>query len=146
MGNPKDTYVIVTVDTCSIEKGNEDQTVTFSDNRGDMPGAGMAFKSKVDQGKKIFWVGNVKEHGQNCEQKGEEFYMKNSVEVKQIEIKYEPGNRHILKKDYYTDTNNDGIVVGKVKNVEVQGVEKYNITILVNGTDWYTIDPQMEMV
>ncbi len=144
MGNKKDTFVIVTVDTCDIEGGNI--KVIFSDNRGDMPGLGSQFRSKVSPGKRIYWIGKVMEPGEGCEVKDmEKFYDESSVEVKQIEIKNGEESK-VLKKNYYYDVNNNGVVFGKIKkSVEAGTFDEYNITILVNGTIWITIDPQLYM-
>ena len=144
----RDTYVIVTVETDKIGPKNINNYVVLSDNRGGgpTPGNPINFVSKVDRGKKITWIGIPK----NASVGGDD----QTVDIKQIEMK--KPNSSILEKTRYNDKGDNGVVVGKVKyprlvveelqvvpnNLEREG---YYITILVNGTDWYTMDPQLEM-
>ena len=136
--NNKDTYVFVSVDTCNINQTNKNSMVTFFDNRGDKPGEGINFLSIVNSGKRIFWIGIVKDVENNYQ---------NNVDIKQIVLNV-TGDSQILKKNYYYDRGNNGVVVGNVRKTSEypQVKEEYNITILVNGTDYYTIDPQLEMI
>lgn len=157
MGYKKDTHVIVTVDTDGINEQNKNDMVIFSDNRGvppSKPGYPDDFISTVDMGRKIKWIGKVKDPVEDCEDLIA-FYKDNLVEIKEISIKKEFGCSKILKKNYYYDRNNSGEVVGFVRKgekcpeeiiAEKIIIEGYNITIRVNGKDWYTIDPQMELV
>jgi len=148
MGNKRDTYVIVTVDTMGIEKAENYpiEIVEFSDNRGANRIESSKFSSIVDKGKKIIWIGIPK-----YATVGDVVQF---VDIKQILIKGE-NDSQILKKNYYSDVNDNGVVVGRMKYPKLNEEdpnskiaphpEHYNITILVNGKNWYAIDPQMEM-
>lgn len=149
MGNKRDTYVIVTVDTVE-NKSTEDYpkyNVEISDNRGAQRLESSKFSSIVNRGKKITWIGIPKD-----ERVGE---VVQTVDIKQILMK-EVNESQILKKNYYSDVNDNGVVVGRVKYPKLNGEdpsynsapnpEHYNITILINGTVWYTIDPQLKMI
>ena len=142
MGNSKDTYVYMIVDTVKINQSNKDTMVEFSDNRNDPPSSfkdnPAKFVSKVDKGKKIIWRGNVKDPDN----------LGHFVDIKQIPIKEKVPNSQILKDPIYTDNIKKGIVVGKVKDNDVNAgeIELYNITFQVNDKNSYTIDPQMRMI
>lgn len=140
MKTKKDTYVIVTVDTVNINPENKNDKVEFSDNRGDPPsvlGNPNGFVSSVDRGKKIIWIGIAKDYDD---------YFENSVAIKEISRKSEEGGSDILKDKTYKDKNDNGVVVGKIKDKDESGTESYNISILVNGSDSYSIDPQLKMI
>jgi len=144
MGNPRDTYVIVTVDTCGIKTdsdGNKINTVKFSDNRGGRPGPGNRFKSKVDSGKEIHWIGI----GWCSDPK--ESVVDVPVAITKISIK--EVQSEILYYNEYLD-NGTGVVIGAIKRKKNTKdpnpkTEKYTITIRVNGIE-YPIDPQLEMI
>lgn len=137
----KDTYVYLIIDTDNINKGNINDYVEFSDNRCDTPSYfgnnHDEFVSMVDKGKKIIWIGIVKDPEEN---------RYHSVAITQISIKKE-SEHQILVAATYEDKIKKGIVVGEVKETGVYkgNTEDYNITFLVNGKDSYTIDPKMQM-
>lgn len=135
----RDTYVIVTVDTVNINTENKNEMVEFSDNRGDPPsvcGNPKEFVATVDRGKKIIWIGIAKDSDD---------YFEHSVAIKKISRKLKEGGSDILKNKTYEDKNNNGVVVGKIKDKDESGTESYDITILVNGTISFTIDPKLRM-
>ena len=138
----RNTYVIVTVDTVGIINAPEDKIsdfVQFSDNRGDRTANGKSFKSIVDEGKDIIWIGIAKN-------KDNEDNNRDTVQIKKVKRKEEGGGSHILRKDSYED-NNDGVVVGKIRDKSKDnesGTEYYEIEFEVNG-NLYKIDPQLEM-
>ena len=137
------------MDTSDINEDNKDEMVIFSDNRGvppSQPGNPNGFISTVNRGKKIRWVGRVKDSGINFKDQ-EEFYAKNSVDIKEVFVKKEAHKSRILRKNCYRDKKKNGIVIAKVRKTKKSTgvIEGYNITILVNGTDKYTIDPKLQM-
>jgi len=139
MINPRDTYVYVVVDTQQIIGAtNPSNFVEFSDNRGANPGTGNGFKSEVQRGKFITWCGIVKEAS---------YHSGDSVAINEISMK-DPAGKRLLGMKTYREKHDSGVVYGRIRSSGVNNgdIEKYNITILVNGTHSYTIDPQLEMI
>ena len=135
MPRQRDTYVVVTVDTCNLIKGESvsENMVTFSDNRGDKSG-GLKFESKVNAGKSIIWIGIAKDSSE-CP---------TIVDIIKIDRKPDGGAQILNNPPYLESPSNPGVVVGKIRSNHVKGIEYYYIKIRVNNIE-YTIDPQMRM-
>jgi len=134
----KDTHVLVTVNTDSLNRSNMDSMILLSDDRSDPsenPGNPSTFTSLVDKNQKIYWSGVAKD--------------KNSTDVINILKIYRKtdGGAVILDKTF-KDPDKNGVVVGKIKNKKVEGLEYYNIRFMVNqdSTKIYDIDPKLRMV
>ena len=132
------TKVILTVNTETIATDKSYKyadSVRFSDNRGDKPGNGNKFDSKIDKGGKITW------EGRPFSDPWDSKFASDSVEI--IEVKHTYG-AHLLVNDTYTGTKK---VVGDVKSGSQcpDGMQWYSITFTVNGdaSNPYTIDPKM---
>ncbi len=56
------------------------------------------------------------------------------------------GGAEILKTTF-KDPNKDGIIIGKIKNKKVNGLEEYSVLIRINGDTIKTfmVDPKLEM-
>ena len=138
MGQIKDTNINLAVkpnvDVSTIEQANVINMIDFTDNReGDTqdPADPTTWVSKVNKSKKVNWTGTDDPS--------------RSIIFKITEVTRESSNPvKILKKDVYTDNNNDGIVVGQVKDVDVTGQESYTVHFTINGTPLY-IDPKLVM-
>lgn len=134
----EDTYVLVTVDTENISEETKNENVFITDNRSDSsennkkPEEHVAL---VDKNMKIFWSGEAKDPSGNM-----------TVDIVEIRRKAE-GGAEILDA-VFRDPNKDGIVIGKIKNKKVSGLEYYNIVIRVNGDTpkTYVIDPKIQMI
>lgn len=141
-----DTIVVLTVDVKNINIGNINENIVFSDTRNDIETAGdpSDFKTKVDSGKNITWCAIVKPSDDSADYR---------VCVSSVSKKAVGGGVDILKHGDYGDNNNDGIVVGSVRNNKITGDENYNITIktwkYVNqewtGPVEYPVDPKLSM-
>ena len=137
----QDTKVILIVNTETIADDTSykrEKSVIFLDNRGDSPGNGKNFDSKIDKGKKITW--KARAMGSIWDNKDEDF---TNVSVDIIKVEYKDGPR-LLKKDIYEGTKK---VVGYVTDEDQKGEEVYVITIRVNRPGStpveYIIDPKM---
>ncbi len=141
--NLKDTSVILVVNIgeilnyCKypIPDNKLKEWVDFFDDRGDPPGNGNNFNSKIDKSKKIIWRGFPKDSENHAD----------TVEILSIK---KIGGSSLLKKDKYNDLNGKGVVVGHVKNQDdLTGIEIYEITFTINKDTEkpYTIDPKMHM-
>lgn len=133
MGAKKDTNVYLTLlSNLNITESNVKDKINFSDDRSDPaenPGHPETYLSSVDKNMKITW------HGVN--------WGNSTVKIKEVSKKTN-SPADILKKDKYTDTNDDGVVVGQVKDTQVSGDETYNVKFTIDGTE-YTIDPRLKM-
>ena len=133
----KDTNVLLTVDTENITQENYEETVFISDDRSEnsqgnqKPSEHIAL---VDKNMKIYWSAEPldPETGTTVDVLG--IYRKTN------------GGAEILD-GVFRDPNKDGIVMGKIKNKKVQGMENYNILIRVNGEtpETFIIDPKIRM-
>jgi hypothetical protein len=146
----KDTVVTITVDTGSVNETNKNSKITFSDDRSDPsenPGDPGNYISTVSSTKKVTYKAVVKD---------KTTYPNDSVAVKKVFKKKTGGGVEILKKDSYTDNNNDGVVVGQVRDNKITGTENYTVTIAVTttrGSDGnyvtstinYDVDPKIQM-
>jgi hypothetical protein len=146
----KDTDVTVTVDTGAVNQTNKNSKITFTDNRSDQaenPGDPTNYVSTVSSKKKLTFKAFVKDPTG---------YPRDSVAVKKVFKKTTGGGVDILKKDSYSDNNNDGIVVCQVRDDKIPGTEQYTVRVDVtvsrgsNGsyvlsTETYDVDPKLQM-
>jgi len=134
----KDTNVLVTVNTKEIDKSNIESTVVLSDDRSEPSensGKPSSFVSVVEKNQKIYWRGAAKDPNSG-----------DVVEILKIYRKTDGGSE-ILDKTF-KDPNKRGVVVGKIKNKKIAGLEYYNIRIIINqdSTRIYDIDPKLRML
>lgn len=125
-----DQFVVLSIDS----NGN----VTKMYNNWNVNGTGEftnpeEFKTPVNQGKKITWIG-IPYEGTH------------TIIIENIAIK--PGSKDVLKQKAYKRKGGNYFVVGKIKDNGVNRVsEGYSITFSVHGSStknipsWYTIDP-----
>ncbi|GAB2777345.1 hypothetical protein GCM10010465_25090 [Actinomadura fibrosa] len=133
----EDTNVLLRVDTENITEENYDETVEMSDDRSNpsevsrKPSEHVAL---VDKNMKIYWRAEPLDPQLGV-----------TVDVLGIFRKTE-GGAEILE-NVFRDPNQDGIVMGKIKNKNIDGLEYYNILIRVNGEtpETYLIDPKLKM-
>ncbi|MGB7784641.1 MAG: hypothetical protein WBL27_00940 [Salinimicrobium sp.] len=133
----KDTNVLLTVDTEKINDANHDVTVTISDDRSDSSESSRKPSDHitlVDKNMKIYWRAEALDP-----------QLGTTVDVLGIFRKTE-GGAEILEASF-RDPNKDGVVMGKIKNKKVEGLEYYNILIRVNGENpkTFLIDPKLKM-
>ena len=133
----QDTNVLLTVNTDSLNSSNTDVMIVLSDDRSDPsenPGNPSAFTSWVDKNQKIYWSGVPKDENST-----------DVINILEIYRKTE-GGAEILDKTF-KDPNKNGVVVGKIKNKKVEGLEYYNIKFMINqdSTRIYDIDPKLRM-
>lgn len=132
-----DTNVLLKVDTENITQDNYDGTVEITDDRSNSsevsrkPSEHVAL---VDKNMKIYWRAEPLDPQLGV-----------TVDVLGIFRKTE-GGAEILE-NVFRDPNQDGIVMGKIKNKNIDGLEYYNILIRVNGEtpETYVIDPKLKM-
>lgn len=138
MGQKQDTNINLAVkanvNVSTISQANVKNMIDFTDDMlGDPqdPANPTTWISKVDKSKKVKWTG-TSDPSRN-------------IIFKITGVDREPNFPvQILKKDSYSDKNNDGIVVGQVKDVDVTGGEHYKVSFTINGTPLY-IDPVLQM-
>lgn len=130
----KDTRVVVSVDTDNITEENMYDYILFSDNRSGASEKPTNHVALVDKNMKIYWSGEAMDPESDV-----------TVDIIEVYRKQE-GGAVILDK-VFRDTNQDGVVVGKIKNKKVQGFENYNIVIRVNtpSPQTFVIDPKIKM-
>ncbi|MCC8360690.1 hypothetical protein [Salinimicrobium sediminilitoris] len=132
----KDTNVLLTVDTENITEETVEEFVKISDDRsgsseGVLPSDHVAL---VEKNMKIFWSAEALDP-----------QLETTVDVLGIFRKPE-GGAEILD-GVFRDPNKDGIVMGKIKNKKVNGLEYYNIMIRINEETprTFVIDPKLQM-
>ncbi len=133
----KDTHILLTVDTKTINENNINSKVVFSDDRSDPttnPGNPETFTSIVDKNMKVYWSAVPKDANST-----------DTVDVLSIYRKPE-GGAEILEATF-KDPNKDGIIIGKIKNKKVNGLELYSVLIRINGDTIKTflVDPKLQM-
>lgn len=133
----KDTNVLLTIDTKTINENNVDSKVVFSDDRSDPttnPGNPESFTSIVDKNMKVYWSGVPQDSDSN-----------ETIDIIAIYRKPE-GGAEILESTF-RDPNRDGIVIGKVKNRNVSGLEYYSVVFRINGETprTFVVDPKLQM-
>ncbi len=132
----KDTNVLLTVDTENITEETVEEFVKISDDRSGssenvLPSNHVAL---VDKNMKIYWSAEALNP-----------QLGTTVDVLGIFRKPE-GGAEILD-GVFRDPNKDGIVMGKIKNKKVEGLEYYNIMIRINEETprTFVIDPKLQM-
>lgn len=133
----EDTNVLVTVDTDNISEETKNENVFFTDDRSDAsvnstnPSEHVAV---VDKNMKIYWRGEAKNAS-------------GDVTVDIIEVRRKADGGAEILEAVFRDPNKDGIVIGKIKNKKVSGLEYYDIVIRVNGEtpQTFVIDPKLKM-
>lgn len=133
----RDTNVLLTIDTKTINENNVDTKVVFSDDRSDPatnPGNPETFTSIVDKNMKVYWSGVAKD---------EDSF--ETIDIIAIYRKPE-GGAEILESTF-KDPNRDGIVIGKIKNKKVDGLEYYTVVFRINGDTprTFVVDPKLQM-
>lgn len=133
----RDTNVLLTIDTKTINENNVDSKVVFSDDRSDPisnPGNPSTFTSLVDRNMKVFWSGVPKDADSE-----------ETIDI--IAIYRKPQGGAEILESTFRDPNKDGIVVGKVKNKKVQGLEYYSVVFRINGETprTFVVDPKLQM-
>ena len=133
----EDTNVLLTVDTENITEENYDETVEMSDDRSnpsEVSRKPSEHVARVDKNMKIYWRAQPLDPQTGV-----------TVDVVGIFRKVE-GGAEILE-NVFRDPNQDGIVMGKIKNKNVEGLEYYDILIRINGETpkTFMIDPKLEM-
>ncbi len=133
----KDTHILLTVDTETINQNNIDAKVVFSDDRSDPienPGDPKTFISKVDKNKKVFWSAVPKDP-----------IIDLSIDVLAI-FRKEDGGAEIME-DVYIEEGRKGVVVAKIKNKKVFGLENYSVVFRINEDNprTFVVDPKLEM-
>jgi hypothetical protein len=134
MEEHKATNITVTVDTANISDKHVEKFVTFTDDRGNSsgkPGNAKEFSSKVDKNKRVYWRGKaLKEDA------------KDVVEILAVQRKPKEGGAEILLRT----RKEDGMVIGKVKDKDIQGEELYDLSFRINEEEkTYTVDPKLRM-
>lgn len=130
----KDTRVVVSVDTDNITEENKYDYILFTDDRSGTSKKPIEHVALVDKNMKIYWSGEAMDPESDI-----------TVDIIEVYRKQE-GGASILEK-VFRDTNQDGVVVGKIKNKKVSGFENYNIIIRVNTASpkTFVIDPKIKM-
>ncbi|NJW53759.1 hypothetical protein [Salinimicrobium oceani] len=133
----EDTNILLTVDTENITEETVNEHVKITDDRSN-PAENSSSPSDhialVDKNMKVYWsaVPLNSEGG-------------TTVDVLGIFRKPE-GGAEILE-GVFRDPNKDGVIMGKIKNKKIDGLEYYNIMIRINGVtpQTFMIDPKLKM-
>lgn len=133
----EDTHVLLTVDTDNISEETKNESVSLSDNRSDstenseLPSEHIAL---VDKNMKIYWSAKALDP-------------ESGITIDVLEIFRKPDGGAEILEAVFRDPNKDGIVIGKIKNKKITGLEYYNILIRVNGDTpkTFLIDPKLKM-
>jgi len=133
----KDTHILLTVDTKTINENNINSKVVFSDDRSDPtsnPGNPKTFTSRVDKNMKVYWSAVPKD-------------LNSTETVDVLAIYRKPESSAEILESTFKDPNKDGIIIGKIKNKNVSGLELYSVLIRINGDTikTYLVDPKLEM-
>lgn len=130
----KDTNVLLTVDTENITEENKNESVFISDDRSDNRALPSQHVAEVDKNMKIYWSAEALDPA-------------SGITVDVVEIFRKPEGGAEILDGVFRDPNKDGVVMGKIKNKKVSGMEYYNIVIRVNGDtpQTYVIDPKLKM-
>ena len=134
----KDTNVLLRVDTENITEDTKEEFVFISDDRSDSsensssPSEHIAL---VEKNMKIYW-------------RAEALDPQSGVTVDVLGIFRKPEGGSEILEGVFRDPNKDGIIMGKIKNKQVEGLEYYNIMIRVNGENpkTFLIDPKLKMI
>lgn len=134
----KDTNVLLRVDTENITEDTKNEFVFISDDRSESsensssPSEHIAL---VEKNMKIYWRAEALDPQSGV-----------TVDVLGIFRKTEGGSE--ILEGVFRDPNKDGIIMGKIKNKKVEGMEYYNIMIRVNSENpkTFVIDPKLKMI
>ncbi len=134
----KDTHILLTIDTKTINQNNLNSKVVFSDDRSDPaqnPGDPASFTSIVNKNMKVYWSGVAKDTTSG-----------DVVNILGVYRKPDGGSEilEIIGKD----PNKNGVVVGKVKNKSVSGFEYYSVEFEINQDTLmvFLVDPKLKML
>ena len=133
----KDTHILLTIDTRTINQNNINTKVVFSDDRSDPsqnPGDPESFTSRVDKNMKVYWSGVAKDTSSRDE-------------VNILGVYRKPDGGAEILESLGKDPNKDGVIVGKVKNKNVTGFEYYSVEFEINKDTLqvYLVDPKLTM-
>lgn len=133
-----DTHVLLAVDTENINEDNVNSHVWFIDDRmaccGD-PTDPENYVSLVDQGMKIYWRGRPLDENSDATIDIVEFYRK-------------PDGGPEILSGTYSDPNNEGVLVGQVRDEQVSGYELYSLEFTITEGDQvrtFNVDPKLNM-
>ncbi|MGA9326734.1 MAG: hypothetical protein WBV47_11840 [Salegentibacter sp.] len=136
--NGMDTHVLMAVDTRNINEDNINSNIFFIDDRMvccNTPVDPENYVSLVDQNRKIYWRGRALDETTGDRIDITAFYRKPE------------GGAEILESSF-ADPEQEGVLVGKVRNEQVSGFELYSLEFsIINGdmVRTYTVDPKLKM-
>lgn len=136
MKKGKDTEIWLTVDTSRINESNKENSVLFSDDRSDPsdnPGDPKKFISVVDRNHKVVWKG-----------KPADDLSAETIDILEVTRKRNGGGAEILESISKSREKN-GVVIGKVKDKDITGMEAYDVKFQINGDTIFTVDPKLRM-
>lgn len=138
MKEKRHTHVLLTVDTGRINDKNIESCVMFTDDRkesGEKPGKPQDFISSVDRNMKIYWTGKAQDDTSG-----------DVVEITRVSRKALGGGSEILERTF-RDRNQNGRVIGQIKDRDVKGEELYDVEFRINNDDLkeFTVDPKLRM-
>lgn len=134
----RDTYILLTIDTKTINQNNIDSKVVFSDDRSDPaenPGDPASFSSVVNKNMKVYWSGVAKD-------------TTSGDVVNILGVYRKPNGGAEILESIGKDPNKNGVVVGKVKNKTVSGFEYYSVEFEINQDTLmvFLVDPKLKML
>ena len=134
----KDTNVLLRVDTENITEDTKNEFVFISDDRSESSGNSSSPSEHialVEKNMKIYW-------------RAEALEPQSGVTVDVLGIFRKPEGGSEILEGVFRDPNKDGIIMGKIKNKKVEGMEYYNIMIRVNSETpkTFLIDPKIKMI
>ncbi|MDX1751674.1 MAG: hypothetical protein R3259_00690 [Salinimicrobium sediminis] len=134
----KDTNVLLKVDTENITEDTKNEFVFISDDRSESSGNSSSPSEHialVEKNMKIYW-------------RAEALEPQSGVTVDVLGIFRKPEGGSEILEGVFRDPNKDGIIMGKIKNKKVEGMEYYNIMIRVNSETpkTFLIDPKIKMI
>lgn len=133
----KDVRIILEIDTEGITESNLDSKVVFI-NVGDTTSTGSGnpktFLTKVYKNKKVEWSAVPKNINSNI-----------TIDVVAI-FRKEDGGAEIMD-NIYVEEGKKGVVIAKIKNKKVEGIENYNVVFRINEQPprIFVVDPKLEM-
>jgi len=133
----KNSYVVLKVDTENINEENPDEYVIFyNEIDGVLKDANdpEKFLTKVDKNMKIYWRAEPQNENSNL-----------TIDV--LEIYRKPNGGAEILKNTFKDHEKKGVVVGKIKNKKVIGLEYYIVVFRINteAPRTFYIDPKLQM-
>jgi len=133
----KDVRIILEIDTEGITESNLDSKVVFI-NVGDTTSTGSGnpktFLTKVYKNKKVEWSAVPKNINSNV-----------TIDVVAIFRKEDGGA--VIMDDTYVEEGKKGVVIAKIKNKKVEGIENYNVVFRINEQPprIFVVDPKLKM-